>query len=805
VKRSLACVCACVTIVASVVVGAPVQALATTCAEPTSGPGLQFLLNHTASGGTLCIDSGTYTIGASLTLPVPMTVIGTGPTTPVIECAAAVYCVNGAAGPDDVVLQNLVLQNASKADVQIGIGTSSTPVTGWWLQGITVTGGGQAGIAMNTAADITVSDSTVARNGSTPYDVTANPTGDFGLRANRVDSLTVKDSLFVDNPVTNALQTNLGFSGGAKFDTDTNLLVQHNTFTGNAGGGQLWVDISSDDFHLIDNAIDATPNGVTGLTPNEGIRVEVSCGGQGGSTVESNQVQGGALGAIDLFDSNGISVTDNEVTVPNTGQANFGIRMYGNVHGVIPASGCDSGGVYPNRNNVASGNDISMVDTGNAVNGVENDPGGISENNVWSDNTYTVRHCYGLQWTWWDGATEQDVDFAAWQGFGQDAGGAANCTSVIPEIDGTDPFDPTWGPAGTTVTIHGTGMVGVTSVKFNKKAAAIISTSASEVVAIVPAAATTGTVCVKDALQMRCSTTNFTVAPIVSVSGVLPTSGLPGAAVAISGQAFTGSTGVTFAGHPASFTFASDTEIDATVPPDATPGPVCVIMPIQGTVCGADAFSVLPPAAPVMMSPVGRFQLDPFAATWMPSQGASSYGVTWRSAPYNAGFAAWSVPTGTTGTSQLLPFAPGNTTCVMVTAVDGGGSTPGPQTCTAVPLDDRGLTPASGTWTKLTGVPYYRGTATRSKFQNSTLTLTGVKVVAITLVIEARPSGGSVDVLLNGQLLRTVSTAATVTQDRKLVSIASWPTLHTGTITIRVHTAGKPVVIDGLALSRSPI
>jgi hypothetical protein len=801
-KKPVARVCLCALVGISALIGIPDLAQAAACASADSGPGLQYLLNHTPPGGTLCIDSGTYTISASLVLPDPMTVIGTGPTAPVIECAAAVSCINGSAGPNDVVLQNLVLQNASKTDVQIGSGASDTPVTGWRLQGITATGGGQAGITINTASDITVSGSTVERNGSTPYDAVANPTGDFGLRANRVDALTVEDSTFSNNPVVSGTDINPGFAGGAKFDTDTNLLVQHNTFTGNAGGAQLWFDISSSDFHAVDNTIDAAPNAVTGIYPTEGIRAEVSCAGTDGSTIESNEVEGGTLAAIDLFDSNGIVVTHNHLLVPASTQASYGIRMEGNVHGQVPADGCDDAGFYANRDNVASYNDISMSDTGNALNGVENDPGGVSRDNIWVDNLYTVRHCYNLQWTWWDGSAQHEVDFAAWQAFGQDAAAASTCTAVVPEIDGTPPFAPTWGPVGTTVTINGSGLQGVTSVRFNAKSAPILSTSGSQVVATVPAGATTGPICIKALTQTRCTTMDFTLAPVVNITGMLPSSGLPGTHVVIGGQPFTGVTGVTFGGHPAPFTFVSDTEIDATVPPDATPGPVCVLMPIQGATCGPDTFTVIAPAAPLMTSPVGPFRLDPFSAVWLPSAGAESYGVLVRSAPYNAGFGAWSAMRTTTGTSWPLSFVPGRTTCVLVLARNGGGSTPGLQTCTAVPLDDRRLTRASGTWTRVSSRRLYLGGAISSRIHNATLTFSGIQARAIGLMVQARPGGGSVDVFLNGRLLRRVSTAAPRVLPRRMVPLASWTSLQTGTITIRVHTAGRRVVIDGLAVSR---
>jgi hypothetical protein len=89
-----------------------------------------------------------------------------------------------------------------------------------------------------------------------------------------------------------------------------------------------------------------------------------------------------------------------------------------------------------------------------------------------------------------------------------------------------------------------------------------------------------------------------------------------------------------------------------------------------------------------------------------------------------------------------------------------------------------------------------------SSVRNSTLSLRGVQTTAVALMIESRRGGGSVDVFLNGTLLRRISTNAARLQVQRLVTVASWTRIHTGTITIRVSSTGRPVVIDGLALSR---
>jgi len=414
-----------------------------------------------------------------------------------------------------VCSSDLVLNGAKKSDVQIGKGGGST-VTGWALTGITATGAGLVGIAMNNASNITISGATIDRNGSTPYDV--NPTGDFGLRASHVDALTLQGSVISNNPITPS--PNPGFSGGAKFNTATNLVVQNNDFTGNAGGGQLWVDISSSDFDVRDNTIEEVPTAGTGSLPGDAIRAEVSCGGVNGSFIRRNTLTGGTTAAIDLYDSSGITVQQNTVTAPAA--ANFGIRMLGNVHNAVPDNACQVGGSFPNENNVAIGNAINVAATAGTKNGVT---GSLSSGNAWSDNTYTMRHCdpnppSTAPWMWWDGASNRSVGYRGWQDFGQDVGGLSTCTSTYPQIDGSGPFDPPWGPVGTVVTIHGSGLAGVTSVKFNTQVASFTPPSDSEINTTVPSAATTGTVCVASPLanSNSCSSASFIVTPVVNLT-----------------------------------------------------------------------------------------------------------------------------------------------------------------------------------------------------------------------------------------------------------------------------------------------
>ena len=299
--------------------------------------------------------------------------------------------------------------------------------------------------------------------------------------------------------------------------------MQHNDFTGNAGGGQLWIDISSRDFEVADNTIEEVPTAGTGQLPNDAIRVEVSCVGAGSNLIHDNTIAGGVVSAVDIYDSSGVTVQDNAVTVPQALTPNFGIRMFGNTHDIVPDMTCQQGGTFPNSNNAAIGNTVDLSHTANAQNGVKNGTGGTSSGNTWSGNVYTLRHCDPLsaadgQWVWWDGGANQVVGYAGWKGLGQDVDVASSCTSIYPQVDGSAAFDPSWGPAGTVVTIHGSGFTNVTSVKFNKVAAAFTHVTDALITATVPVGASTGTVCVKNPVNSTCSTTTFIVASGVGLT-----------------------------------------------------------------------------------------------------------------------------------------------------------------------------------------------------------------------------------------------------------------------------------------------
>lgn len=155
-------------------------------------------------------------------------------------------------------------------------------------------------------------------------------------------------------------------------------------------------------------------------------------------------------------------------------------------------------------------------------------------------------------------------------------------------------FSPSSGPVGTPVTINGQGFSPVVAndvVAFHGTTASVTAASATQLTANVPNGATTGTIKVTVGANSSTSTNSFTVT--TSVTGFSPTSGIPGDSIIITGAAFSSvktNNTVKFNGSVATVTQASTTQLTATVPEDATSGPISVTV---GTNTGMSSQSFL--------------------------------------------------------------------------------------------------------------------------------------------------------------------------------------------------------------------
>ncbi|MHB8521187.1 MAG: IPT/TIG domain-containing protein [Limisphaerales bacterium] len=142
-------------------------------------------------------------------------------------------------------------------------------------------------------------------------------------------------------------------------------------------------------------------------------------------------------------------------------------------------------------------------------------------------------------------------------------------------------FSPAFGSPGDTVVVNGQNFGGASSVTFNGKPAAALSiVGTTQIHALVPVGATTGLIGVRTSAGSAFSADSFVVigsGPYIT--DFSPALGAPGAMVVIDGVNFINVTAVKFNGTNAAFVVVGPTQISATLPANATTGPVAVATP----------------------------------------------------------------------------------------------------------------------------------------------------------------------------------------------------------------------------------
>jgi len=219
------------------------------------------------------------------------------------------------------------------------------------------------------------------------------------------------------------------------------------------------------------------------------------------------------------------------------------------------------------------------------------------------------------------------------------------------------------------------------------------------------------------------------VAP--AITSIAPASGMVGTIVKITGTNFTGATAVAFNGVPATtFTVSSATSIKATVPADATSGPISVTAPGGVGISGAS------------------FTLTPTIASFTPASGPIGTKVTItgtgftgaKSVTFNGAASAF---TFTSSTAIIATVPPGATTGkISVTTPGGSANSVATFTLTIPAPTITSFTPASGqagTVVRITGTNFTG--ATTVKFNG--VVATPFTVVNSTLITAAVPNGAS--------------------------------------------------------------
>ncbi|WP_303310999.1 N,N-dimethylformamidase beta subunit family domain-containing protein [Hymenobacter sp. BT730] len=167
-------------------------------------------------------------------------------------------------------------------------------------------------------------------------------------------------------------------------------------------------------------------------------------------------------------------------------------------------------------------------------------------------------------------------------------------------------FSPTAGPEGTVVTISGTNLGQTESVRFNGLSAQFSIRSDAQLVATVPAEATTGLISLTTPEGKATSQAAFTVTPVIL--SFTPTTGPVGTEVLITGTSLLGATSVQFFNgvEAGRFEVRNSTTIMAVVPVGARTGKLTVITP-NGQAKSTQTFTVTKPSTPVLVPAISLF------------------------------------------------------------------------------------------------------------------------------------------------------------------------------------------------------
>lgn len=355
------------------------------------------------------------------------------------------------------------------------------------------------------------------------------------------------------------------------------------------------------------------------------------------------------------------------------------------------------------------------------------------------------------------------------------AGTATSSTNFTVTLSVTG-FSPFSGPAGTSVTITGTGFTGATAVSFNGTSATFTFNSDTQIMATVPSGATTGPISVT-ATGTASSASNFTVIPSPVVTSFTPASGPVGTSVTVTGTGFTGVTAVAFNGVGATFTFNSDTQITATVPSGASTGPIAVTTP-GGTAQSATNFTFVPAPTITGFAPASGGVGASVTITGTAFTGASL--VT-----FNNTSASFTLNSDT----QITATVPSGATSGLISVTTPGGTATSASSFTVVanlPPTITGFSPSSGgigTSVTISGANLKTATQVTFNGTNAAFRLSGMKLIA---TVPPAATTGTISVTTPGGVATsagvfTVVQAPTVTGFTPASGPVGTPVTITGT------------------------
>jgi hypothetical protein len=185
------------------------------------------------------------------------------------------------------------------------------------------------------------------------------------------------------------------------------------------------------------------------------------------------------------------------------------------------------------------------------------------------------------------------------------------------------------------------------------------------------------------------------------------------------------------------------------------------------------------------------------------SSGVASRDVRYRTTDRYGHRSSWHYPRAwqrSLSRITLTHVSPGVTACFSTRARDrvGHRSAWSALRCSTVMFDDRAMTASAG-WQRGFGDRFYRGTFTQTGLAGQTLTISHVRGHRIALLVTVCPMCGQLRITnAAGTYSRSVDLYSPTTRRSVILLLRDAPT--TGSLTLRVLSAGNRVRIDGIGI-----
>jgi GH25 family lysozyme M1 (1,4-beta-N-acetylmuramidase) len=219
-------------------------------------------------------------------------------------------------------------------------------------------------------------------------------------------------------------------------------------------------------------------------------------------------------------------------------------------------------------------------------------------------------------------------------------------------------------------------------------------------------------------------------------------------------------------------------------------------------------YDVTPPSVPAFTAPATRYlTTTSVPVAWSSTDdksGVASYALRDRVAAATGAFGPLAMMfKATSQTSTTLTAAPGRSYCFSAKATDRwhNVSAWSGERCVTVPFDDRAMTTSTG-WARIRNPAFYLGSALSTTRRWATLTREDLIAHRIRVVAETCPDCGQIRVRWNNELIGTFDLTSQTTYHRRVLHEIVLPAVQTGTLQIRVVSARRQVVIDGVAVTQ---